>query len=210
MRIITNERANFLVDFISPDILGFVKERLDAKGLQFPTELTQFESVYQTQMEKFHKKIFSGEEYSLPPSNLIGLALNEVRQVDLKKALMNNLLATICFDQDNNILVKYTVDQGESLEEWAEKNRVDPQNLKSMLDSYFLEFFNEKGLQIIDGKLFQSSNNQLVTKDGFNDLLKDSTDLKNKLTLSGLTKEIDINTENLDQSIENLVKNLNI
>ena len=79
-----------------------------------------------------------------------------------------------------------------------------------MLDSYFLEFFNDKGLQINDGKLFQSSNNQLVTKDGFNNLLEDAKDLKNKLTLSGLTKEIDINTENLDESIENLVKNLNI
>lgn len=210
MSVITDKRASFLVDFISPDILGFVNERLDAKKLKFPTELNSYESLYHSQMEKFHKKIFSGKEDSLPPSNLIGLALNEARQLDLQKAQMNDLLSTVCFDKDNNILVKYTVNQVEGLEQWAAKNKVDPQNLKAMLDSYFLEFFNEKGLQIVDGKLFQVNSQQLITEDGFNNLLKDAKELRSKFAHSGISKNIDINTENLDQSIETLVRNLNI
>lgn len=214
MSVLPESRASFLVDFISPEIIDFLNKRLAAKNITFPVDINSFQAKYYSQIKTFYDQVFAGKISNLPPSNLVGLAINELRQVDLKKSQMKDLQANISFDENNNLLVQYVVDQQSSLDDWASDNHLDSEKLKGMIDSFFLEFFNENGMQLENGKLYHTKDGSLVSASELENILNNSSTIKEKLKDSNVASNVNIESSsdlsNRNQSYEDLINKLNI
>lgn len=199
MGTLTPARLQFLDFADNPDILAHIQDRCVQKKLEVPPGLLECEQLYRANLDELHERVNFGVKTELPPENVWLMTLKGLRkEFDTSQLGLESLNIIVVFDDDENLAVKYIVNQEESLEAWASKHpEFDIEQLREILNSYLLEDFEKNGLELLDNKLYHKNTNKPITYQEFqkSSVLNDFRGLRSQLLDAKIARSIDVSTE---------------
>lgn len=193
---LTSLRTAFLDFCDNAEILEHIQHRCRQKGIAQIEGLEECQALYEARDQSFTAEINAGRKTSLPPNNVWLLILESLRfNVPLEEVDFSHLSIVVEFDEQENLGIKYIVNQAESLEDWVSRHpELDIATIRGVFDSFLLEYFDSKDLVVNDNKLFTKKGQNLVNYQNFqrDEKLKNFDGLGAKIANAGLAKNVNI------------------
>ncbi len=196
MNNLTALRTEFLDFCDNADILEHIQQRCQQKGIAAIAGLDDCQVLYQQRALAFEAQVNAGQKTTLPPNNVWLLLLESMRdKLPSGDINFNDLSIIVEFDEQENLGIKYIVNQVESIEDWVARHpELDIDSVRGVFDSYLLEYFDQQKLLVDDNKLFTKTGRHLVGFQNFqrDEKLKNFVGLSEKISNSGLVKNVNI------------------
>ena len=201
MANLTAARNEFLDFCDNAEILEHLQKVCQKKGVVISDQLEDCRKLYEEGEIEFQEKVHAGVQTELLPDNIWLLIVKDMRnKIPRDDLQFEHLDMVIEFDEDNNLGVKYIVNEEESIEDWVERHpEIEIDSIRGVLDSYLLEFFESENLELYNNKLYRKGETKSLTYQSYvqNEDLKSSKKLIDNIRQSGLTKNVEVRFDSL-------------